>query len=124
MGYSWAMDEFKCIQNENPDIICGANVSSTPIDNIPSIGDKDLWEYWKCDDKQNQCDKDVYKIPASSCGYNELTLPTNDGTKKTYWTNIKGCQDKEINNQKTNPSPTRNGGTILVTFEDIEFLNS
>ena len=30
--------------------------------------------------------------------------------------------EKEVDGQKTNPSPTRNGGKIVITFHDLCWL--
>ena len=135
MGYTWAMDEFECADEntsstsshtsgESPNYlnsasgICGYLYDKSTPD-IPSIDDM-FNNDWGCS-STSVCSSD-YNLPATSCGQTTKTIPLKDETLKRYWENTKGCIEKEVDGQKTNPSPTRNGGKIVITFHDLCWL--
>tara|TARA_R110001599_G_scaffold319427_1_gene529240 strand:+ start:96 stop:1877 length:1782 start_codon:yes stop_codon:yes gene_type:complete len=106
MGYTWAMDEFKCTDSGG---ICG----------VGGEGQMSIDEF-----KQNSSNLSEM-LPASSCGYKSMTI-----NGKNYWDgSARGCIDKTVgvssgkSKQDTNPSPVRNGGTFNITFTNLDWLN-
>lgn len=135
MGYTWAMDEFECVDENTSSTsthtsgkppnylnsasgICGYLYDKSTPD-IPSIDDM-FDNDWGCSNT-SVCSSD-YNLPATSCGQTTKTIPLKDESLKRYWEKTKGCREKEVAGQKTNPSPTRNGGKIVVTFHDLCWL--
>lgn len=77
---------------------------------------------WGYDSTDGVCDLGTYNLPSTSCGQITKTLPIKGKEPSRYWQHTKGCREKKVNDQKTNPSPPRNGGKIIITFHDLCWL--